>query len=475
MSHKNTIANSRLYTLFMALEAKDHKVLKKWVRSPFFNQREHVVKLFDFLHAGATKNGKPPERTAAFAYLWPQLPYDDHKLRLSMSLLLKCLEQYLLWKQVNKEEVAAQLKLSEAYRELGLDRHFVKSMKEAKRLQQSSSIRDAHYFQNQHAFFLEQYHFKAQQNRMKGLPLEDVQNNLDLAYLAAKLKQSCSMLSHQAIYKKEYTFGMLPEVLRFVEANDYLRYPAIAVYYYAYQAFRHEAHENYFREFKAALFTHQAYFPAAELRDLFLLATNYCIQQLNKGLTLYAKEGLDIYKEGLKNDLLLRNGILSNFTYTNIVAKAILSKDYEWANTFVSVYRQHLEPQHQDSSYFYNLAWLKYEQQEYGEALDLLNRTSFNDLLLNISAKTIAMKIYYELEAFDLLYSHLEAMRTFLHRKKMMAYHKESYANTIKFVRKILDLPPSDTERRERLRQEITAVAAVAERRWLLERVGNWK
>ncbi len=274
---------SRLYELFCALDAKDLKALKKWVRSPFFNQREHVVKLFDFLAVNVSQRRPAPDRGAAFRALWPALPFDDHKLRLSMSLLNKCIERYLVWVQVNEEEAKAKLKVCQAYRKLGLNRHFQKSIKDVDQLLADQNVRDAEYFQDRHAYFLEQYHFTAQLNRMEGIPLEDVQRNLDIAYMAAKLKQSCAMLSHQAIYKKEYSFGLLPEVLAQIEENNYLEHPAISVYYYAYQALRPDAEETYFHAFKDALVTQQTHFKPAEVRNLFLLAANYCIQQINRG------------------------------------------------------------------------------------------------------------------------------------------------------------------------------------------------
>ncbi|MEL6968952.1 MAG: hypothetical protein AAFZ63_08700 [Bacteroidota bacterium] len=388
-----------------------------------------------------------------------------------MSLLNKCIERYFIWVQANEEEAKAKLSVCRAYRKRGLNRHFQRAIKDVDQLLETQTERDAAYYEDRHAYFLEQYHFTAQQNRMEGIPLEDVQNNLDIAYIATKLKQSCSMLSHQAIYKKEYSFGLLSEVLEYVEEHDYLAYPAISVYYYAYQALRPDSHETYFHAFKDALVTQQTHFKPAEVRNLFLLAANYCIQQLNRGLMQYAQVGLDIYKEGLKSKVLLHNETISNFTYTNIVAKAIVCKDFDWAMQFIESYRSLLEPQHQESSFFYNMAWLKYEQQAYDEALGLLNQINISDLLLNIAAKTIALKIYYELGEFDLLYSHMEAMQAFLRRKKMMAYHKESYANTIKYLKKVLDLPLGERAKRLQLKAEVDGIRAIAEKKWLLKQL----
>ena len=92
-------------------------------------------------------------------------------------------------------------------------------------------------------------------------------------------------------------------------------------------------------------------------------------------------------------------------------------------------------------------------------------------MLLNIAAKTIAMKIYYELDAFDLLSSHLDAMHIFLHRKKILASHKKNYLNTIKYLRKIIDLPLADRQKRLQLQEEISNVAIIAEKKWLLRQL----
>lgn len=462
---------SRLYEVFSAISPKDTKELKKFVASPFYNQRAHVVRLYAYLLNYKLAKDRLPDRRAAFEYIWPKQDFDDHKLRLSMSLLLKVIEKYLIWQELSEEETVVKLKLSQAYRKLGLKRHFTKNMSAIKIAQETTVLRHAEYYQNQYLFFHEQYKFSSEQNRMKGVRLEEVLENFDVAYLASKLKQSCFVLSHQAIYKKEYNFGMLNQVISYIEENDYLKYPAISIYYYVYKALTEEGQNDHFLIIKSLIFEHQKLFPLDEIRDLFLLAVNYCIRQMNKGQSHFAKEGLDIYKEGLKNDILLLNGVLSNFTYSNIVAKAIVSKDFDWAAQFVHEYKPKLEPKHSESNFSFNLAWLEYEQKNYDKALGLLNKTHFTDLLLNLSAKTVTMKIYYELGAFDLLQSHLDAMRVFLSRKKILAYHKEHFSNTIKYAKKILDLPPTDKSLKKQLHVEISAISAIAEKKWLLRQL----
>lgn len=461
---------SRLWEIYHALDPADYKQLRKWVRSPVFNQREHVVALFDYLEQVYHK-GKQPNREVAFAELFPSTPFDDHKLRLSMSLLLKATEQYLIWQEVQNDKVGTQLHLARAYRRLGAERHFTKAMRKVENQQATQPWRNADYYSHQHAYYREHYEYLTEHQRAKELPLEAVQSHLDIAYLATKLRQSCLMVSHQAVFKQDYNYGMLAEALAFVEREEYLRYPAISVYYYAYLALAKPDHPEYFSTLKSELLAHRSIFPKVELRGLFLLAINYCIRQLNQGQQQYAREGLELYQEGLKAAVLQWDGLISNFAYTNIVALSVVCEEYAWAEHFVHAYRSKLDVRYQEDTFCYNLAVLEYKQGHFDEALSLLLFTQFPDTLLNISAKTITLKIYYELGEYDLLQAHLDAMRSFLQRKKMLASHKENYANLIGFVKKILDLIPGAVSKRKKLREKIENTTRLAERSWLLEQL----
>lgn len=465
------MVNSKLYELFDTLPRQDMRQLKKAVASPFFNQRQHVELLLDYLIHCKFERKSLPSKEEAFIELFPERRFNDHKLRLSMSLLLKVIEQFLIYQQVDAQEVSTQLALARAYRALKLPRHFKKSLAKAHQLQESRGLRHAEYYQDAYALRLEEYRFHAAHRRMEDLHLQPVQENLETAFITAKLRQSCFALSHRAVYNTEYDLGMLPEMLSYINRSSMLEIPSIAVYYYCYLALTQPEQPQHFEKFKALTLKHQALFPKDELRDLFLLATNFCIRQMNKGVKQFAKEGLSIYREGLKNQVLLLNGQLSRFTYRNIVAKAIVAQELDWAIDFVHQYKENLEPQYRESTFCFNLSWLEYERKHYDMALDLINRSAFSDLLINLSAKTIAMKIYYELGAYDLLYAHLEAMRNFINRKKIITYHKTHYLNTIKFTKKLLDLPPVAPQQREQLKVDILGSSVVAEKNWLLSQL----
>ena len=463
---------SRLYEVFSSIADKELKQVGKFVRSPFFNQRDHVIKLFDYMVTCRRELRLMPNKQQAFKALFPNRPFDDHKLRLSMSLLLKAIEDYLCCRQFFGNEIQRKITLAGAYRNMNLPRHFQQTCKVAQQLQSDHPWRNADFYNHQYQLELEQYFYSSTKKRMEAHNLQHVSDTLDTAYLAMKLRHACLSLSHQAVYKTDYHFGLLPALLTHIEGQNLLDIHAIAVYYHCYHALTDPSQVAHFQSFKELIFTKGDKFPETELRELFLLATNYCIKRMNEGEMLFAKEGLDIYKEGLRQNLLQINGILSRFTYQNIVTKAIGTGEYVWAEGFIHQYKSELEPAYQESTFSYNLARLEYERKNYDSALQLLQKSEYKDLLLNLSAKTMAMKIYYEIGAFDLLFSHLDAMRTFIKRKDFIGYHQENYLNTIYFTKKMLELPPGDRRVIASLKKEITGTKVVAEKNWLLEQLG---
>ncbi|MCB0641390.1 MAG: hypothetical protein KDC44_07105, partial [Phaeodactylibacter sp.] len=203
-------------------------------------------------------------------------------------------------------------------------------------------------------------------------------------------------------------------------------------------------------------------------RELFLLAINFCVRKVNAGDTSYFSEMLALYKKGLEMATLLENGRLSRFTYHNVIATAIQVRDFDWAGNFAAQYRHFLAPSYQESSFLYNQARLAYEQSNYTQALGLIHQATFSDVLLNLAAKTISLKIYYALQEYDLLESHLDAMTNFIRRNKGLGYHRNNYLNLTRYTKKLLSLNRFDKVVVAAFRAEVSKEETLTERNWLL-------
>ena len=465
------LRKSRLISLFDTLSRQELRHFEKWMCSPFFNQKPTLTLLFKYLHQTIALEKVYPSKEDIFRQLFPAEDFDAQKVRWAMSQLSKQVEKYLVFLEYFSDATASKLKLAEAFRKRSLEKQFHSAIQEASSQLKKHPAQDAQFYKVAYDIQLEQYNFSSVGVRHISQNLQDIHDNFDTYFLATKLRHCCLTISHQNVYKTEYDFGLLPEVLQYVENRQLHTIPAIGVYYYCYLALANIEHESYFLQFKQMIFEHGQKFNTNELNGLYLLAINYCIRRLNQGKKHYAKEGLELYKAGLRSLALIQDGKISQFTYRNIIAMGLIVQDYTWVESFLHDYKSYLDKSHREQVFKFNLARLEYTRKNYDLALELLIQADFKDLLLNLSAKAMALKIYYELDEIRLLDAHLHSMKTFITRKKVMGYHRTNYLNLIKYMQKLIGLRPSDKLGAKAMREKIEAEKLISEREWLLKQL----
>lgn len=464
--------NSLLLSLLDTLSSKELRELSLFISGPLQNQREDVRHLLDYLILCRQDLKIIPTKEQAFKEVYGNQVFDDQKVRLIMSFLLKLTERFLVQQSFFKQELKVKTALTAVYRERNLNKHFERSLRASKKLQKETRYKNADYHLDAYQLQVEEYSNIAARNRINALNLQKISNELDIAFIALKLRQTCLSISHQTVYRTEYHFGLLKEIIQYVEQQNMLKTPAISIYYYYYKLLTDPSEMHHFQRFKSLVLEEGDCFPIDEIGDLFLLAINFCTRQYNEGNPIYLEESFELYQIGLEKKFLLQNGILSRFTYRNIVTHGLIMKAFDWLEYFIYTYKNNLELPYRESMFNFCLARLEYSRKNYDSALQLLQKSEYKDLLLNLSAKTVLLKVFYELEEFDSLESHLQAMKTFLRRKEIIGYHKENYKNLIRFTYRLLELPLSDLKSKKKLIDAIEKTNFLAERGWLLKNLG---
>ena len=455
----------------MSLDKPELRRFGKFVRSPFFTHRSEMERMYAYLARCRYAGKELPDKELLFQKSFPGRRYDDLLLRGTMSDLRELLEEFLLWQRLRADELGARLALATEFRERNLNKLFLQAARKAQQQLEQEGMRNARFHRKNLDYLIEIAQFQTRTTRTSTLPLQAIADSIDTLYLAEKLRHSCIQLSHQAVFKTQYQFGLLPQVLDQVENGAYLGTPAIALYYFCYRFLTEQYSLDYFRKFRAELAQNGRLFPDQELKILYLLAINFCIRQINEGVEPFVREGWELYREGLAKGFLLENQRISPFTFNNIVAFGIRLDVYAEVEQFIRQYDSFLEPSQRDSFVNFNLARLEYRRGHHSAALRLLQTADFRDLVNNLIAKTLQLKIYFELGEFDLLESHLDTFRSFIRRRELSDYHRKNYLNIIGLVKKLAALPPGERVERAALRAEIQQTEVLSEREWLLEQV----
>ena len=458
-----------LINYVFSLNEAEIKKFRLWLDSPFFNNRQELILLYEWI-VDCKKKNIVFSKSEAFQHVYPTQKYNDQQLRLIMSYLLKQLRQFLIWQSLQEKEIDQQVYLLDNLRKRGLEKAFNKQWKKTAQVIEKQPNRSQNYYYNQYQIQLENYAFFKRHIREARMPLQEIDRTFTIFSISTILKWHCNILTHKSVTQEEYDTKFLEQVLAYLKEGYYEDIPAIQVYYQAYQALitRNDA---FYQKLKTIILTCFTQFSTEEIRDIILLAINFCIKKLNSGESGFLKEVFEWYKKGLDTKIFIINGELSRFTYNNIVLAGLKLTNFEWTGTFIQQYKTYINKDYQHDTYYYNLALWHQFQGQYEEVQVLLLKVTFKDVLHALHAKRILLKIYYETEAIKSLDYLLDSIKIYLYRHKNLGYHKDNYLKLVRYTQKLLRLNLYDSIVKKKFRKEIEEEKSLLEKAWLLEQI----
>ncbi len=459
---------SNLIHILRACSKKEIRELAKWLHSPVHNQREDVIKLHNFLMEDDHLL-KDDFLGKEYVYRWifPEEPYNDGKMRQVIYFMRKSVDEFLVYNELMSDDIRAKIVLGKVYRKKKLYKVFERNTKVLEKIKENYPYRNADFLRNEYSWLSELYAYESERKvRSASFNLQEASDSLDVVYLADKLRQSCLMLAHETVTESEYEIGLLEEVLDYVEKSDLLKFPAIAIYYYGYKSITEPENEVHFDNLKKEVLTSDSFFFKTEMRDIYLMTVNYCIGKMNKGDSKFIREAFELYKRGFETGIYIENGIVSRWTFQNLVLIGLSLKEYSWIENFIHKYKDIVDKAYRESIVNFCYAKLYYTKGDFDRAKDHLLFVNYTDALINLRAKIILMKMYFEEKEIEPLESLLGSMGIYVQRKEVSAFHKVNSKNIIRLTKKLLRVVSQ--KQRAKLKLEIETVNPLSEREWLL-------
>ncbi|MFK7773331.1 MAG: hypothetical protein AB8F94_14380 [Saprospiraceae bacterium] len=472
---------SSLVAILKRLSKRDWREFRKFVRSPYFNQREDVVLLFDYIDEAI--HFLPPmaiDRKKVFTKVYAE-NFDEKKLRHTTSFLLKILKKYLTQAEFEKDQVQTQQYLCKSFRKKGMEVFFEKELNQARAILEKEIHRDGKFYFKNYELGMEEAGFTAAHLRKENKNFQSTADHLTVSFVASMLQLGCEIQSHQTMSKEAYDLKLLPQILDLIIAGNYKNVPVINLYFHCYNSIESleineiSKSEKHFQAFKKLIYQHWKLIPPNEIRNIYLYAINYCIKRLNSGERRFIREAFELFRSGLENETLLEEGVLSSFTYKNITRLGVALSENKWVEQFLEDYKKYLHPRERENTWRYNLAFFYFQQEKYKDAMQLLLRVEFKDMLNNLDARRMLLKSYFELGEYNALDSLLDSFSRYIYRQKEMGYHRDNYLNLIRFVKKIIQVRVEDKNNWQELKKEIESTTRLAEREWILEKLETTK
>lgn len=211
--------------------------------------------------------------------------------------------------------------------------------------------------------------------------------------------------------------------------------------------------------------------PAREVMALMNMQINYLLLLQASSSTPYFEELVELYRLGLENGGLFKDGYLSYADFMNMILASSQIKRLDWAQDVIDRHGDRLNPAVRDQVLPLARARVAYFGGDPAAALRLLgpSRKALSDPD-KLYEKFLRSYCYYELGQEDLLDAHLEAFRKFIMRRTNLSETiRKTPGDFIRILRRLLATTEPAVMRE--LNSELATMPAIYAFEWLSAKV----
>ncbi len=466
---------TRLIEVLRSFEKKELREFKKWLHSPVHNQREDVRQLYTYLIDGKRLDKDHLiHKEKVFTFLYPDEVYDDAKMRQVSYFFMKEMESYLVFASSRADELEYKIRLARIYNERELKREFESNLTGLDKLLDNAQYIDSTYHRFNYQKNLEESrHLATQKRQIAFEKMQEVSQKLDTYFLSEKLQTSLDMLTAQSIYKTEFDFGILEDILKYIEENELYELPSIGVYYFTFRSLEFKDEEGYYWKLKDLLMSNLDTFRVQKLKEFFVNLINYCVGKSNVGKKEFNRELFELYKTGIDKNIITHGGRISNGMFINIINNGSVLREFNWVENFIENFQSDIAVDERSGIVNLGLGILNFERKQYSEAKSFLEESNHKNILLNLLTRNFLLRTYYKLNKDTELDLLIESMGKYLMRKEIVGYARDIYKNILSLMKKLVNLNIYDSDERTKFKDQVAEINPMTNsmREWFLEQV----
>ncbi|MFY0674245.1 MAG: hypothetical protein JXQ87_12630 [Bacteroidia bacterium] len=462
---------SKLFEAIQTLEKREFASFLKFVRSPFFQEHRYVLTLagvFEDFYPDLNDDVLPREKIFDLVF---EGEFNDLKVRHLMSDMLKLFERFVAYEIFEEDEVYLEINKLNYYRNKGLDKHFTTTEKRIhKSIEKNGVYTNEELYYKKFLLERELNQFMSDRFTRKGASnVKNTSEALDNFFILQKLRYGCMQLNYGKVFSQSFQLLLLDEIVQHVSRIDLSEDPLIRAYYYAYNMLKSPDETSSFFGLKEIL-SASTVFDISLNFELYNFAQNYCIGYINRGRKEFFEELFQLYKLSIKNDVVTYNQNLHPADFKNIVTIACRLEQYDWADDFIKNYGDYLPEEERENAITINRAQMYWYVGQLSQAVRLLSRVEFNDPFYALDAKSLLVRIYFELGEKDVLFSFCDSFKIYLKRNKLISKaHLNNHLRLISLVSKLAKLKSGQLEKLEKIKQDIIESQGLSNKKWLLE------
>lgn len=474
--------NNNLIKLLKTFSKEEFKELGLLIDSPFFNRQKVLKKFYSVLKKYYPDfNETDLEKKKIFTELFGGKSYNYALLRNTISDFIKLTEEYLKIIQIRKDGFNNNYFLLKELTNRRQQKLFKMNFKKTSEILKNSGIRDEIYFQNN--FLLEdEKRRNVVVNSSRVLYADD---NLNQQYEHLKVQHMVEIIKLYALmlnqikftFDYNYDFSLFETLRKYLEENfhQYRKIPYIVIFYNCVMLYKTED-KKYFDQLKIELKRHYRKLTLTDRKNMFMVLSNHCKNQIRNGKLEFQFELFEVNKEFVSTKAYLEgNDFMAHYIYQSIAMNAIAIDKLDWAEKFIYKYRKEISSEYRESSYHICLANLYLEKTNYNLALEVLSKVEFLDISFKLTVNMTLLKIYFCKNETESFLSLVDSFRHFLKRSKEIKNDDREFNNNfITFLKKIYLLKINNHKKFSEitfLKNELQKKSKVNHKKWLMDSI----
>jgi hypothetical protein len=469
--------SEKLISLLKTFSKYELNRLRKFLQSPYFNDQDDILKLFELINLYLRKPEKDPqiiEKENVWRNLYPKRKFDDAHLRRLCSQLNQLALRFMVEENRALDPLDETMELQKVLEKPELKKHLDSVERHLQKHFEEMQAKSASSYLAQ--FNLHFTRFKRASKTVaasdyvdKMLPAE---YHLELFYIIQKLKFYVSWLVFRGFRSTPVEMRVIPGFWDYLKTGRYEEIPLIVIYQNIVLCLTEPNNESHFEILRENLEKFASELTREDLRECYQIAQSYCAFKINQGRTEYNQVVFGLFKRAIDLDILLEENVLQEGIFKNIITISLSVGEFAWAENFIEEHSRYLPSDIRENARTFNLAQLYFSQKKYGRVIELLRNVEYSDVVYALSAKFVLVRTYYETEEYMALDSLIDSFRIFLRRNTLISKSfKIEYNNFLLFVKKLSLLPPGNTKAVANLRSQIERCKAVVAKKWLLEKI----
>ncbi len=465
----------KVWQILCSLTPSEQAHFIRWLWSEWGERQQYVQRLASFLVQAIPE---PPERTALWAFLYPDAPYDDDRLRKLLRDLTAQLERFLATQALREEQDLMDQYLLKALEQRNLSDLLVKQLRKLERRWRGQPGHEAAHYRNRYLLDAFRQRHQAQfQAKLGGSP-EHLTVNLDTWWLLERLS---ILLAHR--FKRvpaESSPGLFSDqqLLGLMAERDRSQSPVILdTYEGLFQAMDAgtDLSDDARRAHILSLGEQIADWPEENAHNLLRSMVNFFVGEVNRQSQdeprrRAAQLCLEILQVAFDRGALIVNGVLSWSTLRTVVNVALSLPDCARAEGMLAQLLPYVPQEEREEARVINQANIHFARENYGEVVHLLAPVGFSKPLYEVQARHTLMLCYYERrEETEWLLGQIENNLRYTATQPIPQTVKEGTRNLLKLLRRLIKA--DRLSQLEALHKEAAELRPLSRGHWIQSRI----